>query len=192
MSSPMRPLQAPRVWLRHVGRYWLPPLLWMAVMFVLSTDKFAAEHTGGVLWYVLRGLTPRVTYEHYTLLHLLMRKAAHLTEYAILACLLLRALRAGAAETWHWRWAILSLLLVAVHAVLDEYHQAFTQYRTSSVSDCVLDIAGGLIALTLRWHRWQRMATAKPLSSLSVAVVDDHSADIYGIAQVLHAQGVPY
>src|SRR5713101_10024659 len=96
MPTPMRRLQAPRVWLRYVGRYWLPPLLWMAVMGVLSTDTFAAEHTGGVLWQVLHGLVPQVTSEHYTLLHLLIRKGAHLTEYAILAGLLLRALRANA------------------------------------------------------------------------------------------------
>jgi len=162
----------------------------MAVMCVLSTDMFAAEHTGGVLWHVLSRLAPHVTYEHYPLLHLLIRKAAHLTEYAILACLLLRAFRAGAAVTW--RWAILSLLLVAVSAVLDEYHQAFTQHRTSSVSDSMLDIAGGLIALTLRWHRWRRMATAHPRPPLAVAVVDDNPADVYVIAQVLHAHGMPY
>jgi len=120
-------------------------------MFGLSTDTFAAEHTGEVLWRVLRGLTPRVTSTQYALLHFLIRKAAHLTEYAILACLLLRAFRAGAARAWHWRWAILSLLLVAVHAVLDEYHQAYTQARTASVADSVLDMAGGLSALVLLW-----------------------------------------
>ena len=120
-------------------------------MFVLSTDTFAAEPTGEVLWHVLSALAPHVTYEQYTLLHLLTRKAAHLTEYAILACLLLRAFRAGAARAWHWRWATLALVLVAIHAGLDEYHQAYTQYRTGSVSDSVLDMAGGLIALALLW-----------------------------------------
>jgi VanZ family protein len=35
----------------------------MAGMFLLSTDTFAAEHTGAVLWHVLRGLSPRVTSE---------------------------------------------------------------------------------------------------------------------------------
>jgi VanZ family protein len=120
-------------------------------MFVLSTDTFAAEHTGGGLWHVLSRLAPRVNYEQYMLLHFLTRKAAHLTEYAILACLLLRAFRAGAAGAWRWRWAILSLLLVAIHAGLDEYHQAYTQYRTASVSDSVLDMSGGLLALALLW-----------------------------------------
>jgi VanZ family protein len=160
MAKPMRPPQATRAWLRHVGLYWLPPLLWMAVMFLLSTDTFAAEHTGGVLWQVLRGLVPQVTSAQYTLLHFCARKGAHLTEYAILAGLLLRAWRAGAARPWHWRWALLSFLLVAVHAGLDEYHQAFTHLRTSSVVDSVLDMAGGLLALTFLWYRGQRRATA--------------------------------
>jgi MYXO-CTERM domain-containing protein len=154
----MRPLQTTRLWLRHVGRYWLPPLCWMVVMGVLSTDTFAAEHTGGVLWQVLSGLAPQATYEHYTLLHILIRKAAHLTEYAVLACLLLRACRAGAAPTWHWRWAILSFVLVAIYAGLDEYHQAFTQSRTGAVADSVLDMAGGLLALGLLWLRRRRAA----------------------------------
>ena len=158
MPMPMRPLQATRLWLQHVGRYWLPPLLWMAVMSVLSTDTFAAEHTGGVLWQVLSGLAPQVSYEHYTLLHFLTRKAAHLTEYAILALLLLRAFRGGVAEAWHWRWATLSLLMIAAHALLDEYHQSFTQYRTGSVYDSVIDISGGLVALALLWLRRRRSA----------------------------------
>src|SRR5207248_8945693 len=113
------------------------------------TDAFAAEQTGGVLWHVVNTLLPQVTYTQYTLPHSLTRKAAHLTEYAIRAGLPLRACRAGAVVAW--RWATLSLLLVAIHAGLDEYHQAYTQYRTASVSDSVLDTAGGLIALTLLW-----------------------------------------
>jgi VanZ family protein len=142
-----------------MGQYWLPLLFWLAVMFVLSTDTFAAEHTGGRLWHVLSRLAPRVTYEQYTLLHFLTRKAAHLTEYAILACLLLRAFRAGAADAWRWRWATLSLLLVALHAGLDEYHQAYMQYRTGSVSDSVLDMSGGLLALALLWHNRRKPAS---------------------------------
>ena len=192
MLMPMRPLQATRLWLQRVGRYWLPPLCWMAVISVLSTDTFAAEHTGGVLWQVLRGLAPQVPYEHYTLLHWLTRKAAHLTEYAVLACLLLRAWRADAVETWHWRWAVLSFVLVTLYAGLDEYHQTFTQSRTGTVADSVLDMAGGLLALTLLWYRGQRRATAHPHRPLSIAVVDDQPAVVYNIAQVLRAQGVPY
>ena len=72
--------------------------------------------------------------------------------------LLLRALRAGAAAAWHWRWATLAVLLVAAHAFLDEYHQSFTQARTASVGDSLLDIAGGLVGLFLLWLRRRRPA----------------------------------
>jgi VanZ family protein len=166
MSEPMGLPQRTRGWLRHAGIYWLPPLLWMGVMFVLSTDTFAAEHTGGVLWDVLSALAPHVTYEQYTLFHVLTRKAAHLTEYAILACLLLRAFRAGAAGAWHWRWATLSFVLVAIYAGLDEYHQAYTQYRTASVSDSVLDMSGGLIALALLWLNRRQPASRDRLGAV--------------------------
>jgi MYXO-CTERM domain-containing protein len=128
-------------------------------MFIFSTDTFAAQHTEKVLWPVVNDVAPQVTYKQYTRLHMLTRKAAHLTEYAILAGLLLRAFRAGAVRAWHWRWATRSFLLVAIHASLDEYHQAYTQYRTSSVSDSMLDMAGGLLALALLWlHRRQPAA----------------------------------
>jgi VanZ family protein len=151
MSEATRFPQITRTWLRDAGLYWLPPLLWMAVLFLLSTDTFAAEHTREVLWHVFRGLALPVTDEQDILLHFLTRKAAHLTEYAILACLLLRAFRAGAAVRWHWRWATCSLVLVTLYAGLDEYHQTYTQYRTGAVADSVLDMAGGLIALALVW-----------------------------------------
>jgi VanZ family protein len=150
---------ASRGWRSLMVWYWLPPLLWMAGMFWLSTDTFAAEHTGGLLWRALRELAPRVTAVQYAWLHFGIRKAAHGTEYAILAVLLLRALRAGAAAAWHWRWATLALLLVAAHAFLDEYHQSFTQSRTASVGDSLLDIAGGLVGLLMFWLRRRRSAS---------------------------------
>jgi VanZ family protein len=154
---------APRGWWRQTLWYWLPPLLWMGVMFWLSTDTFAAERTGGLLWRTLSTLAPRVTDAQYALLHFGIRKAAHLTKYALLAVLLLRALRAGAAAVWYWRWATVAVLLVAAHAFLDEYHQSFTQARTASVGDSLLDIAGGLAGLFLRWLRRRRPAV--PLAS---------------------------
>jgi CheY-like chemotaxis protein len=56
----------------------------------------------------------------------------------------------------------------------------------------MLDIAGGLLVLGLLWHHWQRRATAQPRTPLAVAVMDEHPAEVYAIAQVLQAQGVPY
>src|SRR5262245_48135533 len=94
----------------------------------------------------------------YRRLHRLTRKAAHLLEYAILAGLLLRAFRAGAMGAWHWHWATRSFMLVALYAGLDEYHQTYTRYRTGTVSDSMLDMVGGLLALGLLWLLWRQHA----------------------------------
>jgi VanZ family protein len=144
--------QASRVWLRQTLWYWLPPLLWITVIFWLSTDTFSAEHTEGLLRGALQGPVSRLPYAPLGLIHFAVRKAAHLIEYAILTMLLLRAVHANATDLWHWRWASAVWLLVAAHAMFDEYHQSFTQYRTASIWDSLLDMAGGLVALLLVWR----------------------------------------
>ncbi len=127
-------------------------------MCVGSMDAFAAEHTGEVRWHGFSGLALPVTSEQYALRHVLTRQAAHLTEDALLAGLLLRAFRAGAAGAWHGRWAVLACVLVALHAGRDAYHQADTQSRTGAVAASVLDMAGGLIALALLGRKRRKPA----------------------------------
>ena len=158
MAESMELSQRTHAWLRHVGHYWLPPLLWMVVIFVFSTDIFAAQHTTKILWPVVNNVAPHMPYPQYRRLHRLTRKTAHLLEYATLAGLLLRAFRAGTVGTWHWRWVTLSFMLVALSAGLDEYHQTYTRYRTGAVSDSMLDMAGGLLALVLLWLLWRQPA----------------------------------
>jgi VanZ family protein len=123
----------------------------MAVMWVFSMDTFAAQQTQQRFWPTVHAIAPQVSYPQYRRLHRLAHKAAHLLEYALLACLLLRAFRAGAVDAWHWRWAIHTCVLVALYAGLDEYHQTYTRYRTGSVADSMLDMAGGLLALACLW-----------------------------------------
>jgi VanZ family protein len=38
-------------------------------------------------------------------------------------------------------------VLVVLHALMDEYHQSFTQSRSGSLYDSGIDVAGGLIGL---------------------------------------------
>ena len=47
------------------------------------------------------------------------------------------------------RWFLFSLLLVAVYALSDEFHQLFVPARTGSIYDSLIDTTGGLIALSL-------------------------------------------
>ena len=74
-------------------------------------------------------------------IHFIVRKLAHFTEYAILGFLAARAFRS------YPRWFLISLMLIVVYALLDEYHQSFVPSRTASVFDSLIDTAGGLSAL---------------------------------------------
>ena len=84
--------------------------------------------------------------EHFELLHVAIRKLAHLTEYGILSALLFRALRAGRPVRWNWRWSIAAIAIAAVVGSLDEWHQALVPSRTSSPWDVLIDTAGAALA----------------------------------------------
>lgn len=80
---------------------------------------------------------------------MITRKLAHLTEYAILGLLAARAFRTSKREAISSRWFLISLTLVVVYALADEYHQSFVPTRTGTIYDSLIDIVGGLAALLL-------------------------------------------
>lgn len=88
---------------------------------------------------------PSASPETLKLLHHVIRKCAHLTEYFILSLLIFRGIRAG-QKGWHLRWALTTVLIVAGYAALDEFHQSFVPGRTAAVSDALIDISGGVAA----------------------------------------------
>lgn len=89
-----------------------------------------------------------------------MRKAAHFTEYALLAFLARRAFITSSNTFIQQRWFQLGLVLVAGLALLDELHQHFVPSRTGSIYDSAIDIAGGLTVLIIYKLR------SKPVSGL--------------------------
>jgi VanZ family protein len=129
------------------ARRFLPPLAWSALIAWLSSAGWGAGTTASLLEPWLRALWPHAAPEQIAALHLFLRKAAHVTEYAVLALLWRRAVT-GAGTGAAWRWP---LLLAALTAVLDEAHQATTLTRGGSVADVLLDVAaagGALLAVT--------------------------------------------
>jgi VanZ family protein len=132
-------------------KYWAPPIIWMSMIFWFSTDLFSGDNTGSLLWKVVSFIYPGVTQELFDSIHFYVRKAGHLTEYAVLALLLFRAFRSGAQARWRRWWALSSLLVAFLYASLDEYHQTFTRHRTASVYDSLIDTSGAATALILLW-----------------------------------------
>ena len=125
-----------------------PLVLWATLIFVGSTSVLSASHTSALLR-VFLWIFPQASEATLGTIHFLLRKAGHFTEYAILALLAARALRSSTRELLRTRWFSLSLLLVVVYALGDEFHQSFVPSRTASIYDSMIDTLGGLTALAL-------------------------------------------
>jgi VanZ family protein len=115
---------------------WAPSLLWMAVLFVLSTSVFSAANTSRIIEPILRWSFPAASMATIALLHALIRKAAHFTNYGILFWLLIRGPLAGRPYA--------ALACCVIYSCLDETHQIFAAGRGPSLYDVALDSSGAL------------------------------------------------
>ncbi len=147
---------------------WAPPVAWMGVIFWLSTDAGSAQQTSRLLMPVLTWLLPGATPLQLDALHVLTRKAAHVTEYAILAALWFRALvRGHAAPTVAWG----ALAISVAWAFADEAHQSFVVSRTASLRDVAIDSAGVLAVVLVGRRGWRAAADAATTVLLWTAAV---------------------
>jgi VanZ family protein len=119
----------------------------MVLIFIASGDLMSAEHTSRFLIPFLRWIAPNISPATVALIQLLVRKCAHLTEYAILASLLWRAFNAG--QRRFWRAVIGALAIATVYASLDEFHQSFIPSRTGAVEDVLIDCIGAMLGLAV-------------------------------------------
>ncbi len=147
--------------LRAFCKYWLPVLIWMALIFTASADAHSYEHSSRIVEPLLRWLFPQMPQARIEAIHHVIRKGAHLTEYFVFALLIWRAVRRPVKNDprpWAWREARLTLLVVMLYAATDEFHQQFVPTRTSLVPDVFIDTAGGAAALLALWliGRWRK------------------------------------
>jgi len=103
-------------------RAWAPIVLWAAVIFAFSAVPSLSSGLG--TW------------------DLLLRKIAHLSEYAILGALLVRAVQRPAV----------AILAGGLYAVSDELHQHFVRGRHAAWYDVLIDTVGVTIGV-LVWSR---------------------------------------
>jgi VanZ family protein len=124
---------------------WLPPLAYMAVIFVLSAQSDPL---------------PSVTSEF-------SDKLLHAVEYLGLALLVARAV-AGEGVSWPWS-ALLTAAIVSAFGASDEWHQAFVPFRTPELADWLVDTVAGAVggsSFVLYWRR-RSPAEAAPASTAS-------------------------
>lgn len=150
----------PRGWGSRLWRYG-PLVFWMGFIFFASTGNFSAPNTSRIIGPLLKWLFPAITAEELERVHFLIRKTAHFSEYALFALLAARAFSTSSQDFFRRRWALSAFALVAIYALLDEYHQSFVSTRTGTIYDSLLDMSGGACALVVlvavgRWRLGRR------------------------------------
>lgn len=121
-------------WLR-----WVPVLLWCILIFSLTSSPIA---TAPSTESVIRSATAMPVAQARSL-NAILRKQAHVIEFAILALLTRWAIGArpwGDVAAWSF---------AALYAASDEYHQLLVLGRSGSFDDVVLDAFGAFVALVL-------------------------------------------
>ena len=120
--------------------------LWMALIFAMSAapGDLSGMQSGRLARFLAACLSPffEMDAQAVGVLEILVRKGAHMTEYAVLFLLL----RAALGESGVRGEGVKALLLTALYAVTDEFHQTFVPGRGPAALDVAIDTCGALIA----------------------------------------------
>lgn len=132
-------------------------IIWMGVIFIFSaqnkeessvvSEGLSDRIVGTAGWLFRLHLSEERLYEIAYAIEYFIRKAAHMTEFAILAILL---------YIWIGRWQLtrlrrygLAVILTMAYACSDEFHQLFVEGRAGQISDVAVDSIGALLGLML-------------------------------------------
>ena len=139
---------------RVFAKYWLPVVLWAALIFSASGDKKSVQHSSRIIEPIVRWLLPDISDEAVRTTVLVVRKCAHVTEFAVFTMLLWRA----ASETvwkqsveWSWKVALFAGTGAVLFAISDEIHQSFVPGRQGAAMDVVIDAVGAVGGLFCLW-----------------------------------------
>lgn len=101
------------------SRTWLPVLLWMVFIFILSS--------------VPGKEIPDLAIPQF-------HRVVHFFEYSVLGGLWLRTLLLFKSNTTRFRRVLFAWVLTAVFALSDEWHQTFTLGRSGRLEDVLFDV----------------------------------------------------
>ncbi|MEK7543357.1 MAG: VanZ family protein [Patescibacteria group bacterium] len=104
-------------------RYWFPAIVWMAVIFFLSSRS-----------------SVQVAQE--PLINFLFFKTLHVIEYSILFFLYVRALRSSFRFGTSVTVFVMAFVLTILYAGTDEIHQLYVPTREGKFRDVIIDAIG--------------------------------------------------
>ena len=149
---------------------WIALILWLIVIAIESTTYLSAQHTSRILYPVMHFLfgIDEAGFEPY---HFFLRKTGHVFGYGMLSFLAFRAWRETLPATgnprWTLRWSGIAVLMTALVASLDEWHQTFIPTRTGRRQDVVLDTCAGIAvqAILYAWLKGSKSGSAGKLTT---------------------------
>ncbi len=130
--------------------YWVPAILLAIVISLFSTHYFSGEETARVIIPALHWLLPGASPHMLRLMHMGIRKLAHVTEFGLFSIAVFRGIRGGRFG-WRFSWALATLAIAVAYAGLDEWHQSFVPLREARVRDVAIDAFGAVLAQVLVW-----------------------------------------
>jgi VanZ family protein len=116
---------------RRVVKFWLPVAAWAVFIFLLSS--YPTRPVVEIYWK-----------------DFIVKKSAHVVEYAILTILLYRALKESGIE--RKKAGVYSVILAVLYGVSDEFHQSFTPGRDPKARDVFFDTIGSVAGIYLIWR----------------------------------------
>jgi len=131
-------------------RYWIPAICVALLISVFSTHYFSSEQTGRIILPILHWLFPSASHHMLRVMHVAIRKAAHVTEFAVFSITVFHGVR-GDRHGWKLDWALITLVIAVSYAGLDEWHQSFVPLRHASYRDVLIDATGALLAQLFVW-----------------------------------------
>ena len=119
-------------------------IIWMIVIFIFSA--MTGEESGNLSSGLVHALLKNIPYlAESELAHLVVRKLAHMTEYAIF-CLLIINLEKQIGFKIRLKHILIGIFISCIYAMTDEYHQSFVNERSGNIIDVGIDTLGAAIA----------------------------------------------
>jgi VanZ family protein len=136
---------------------WLPAVLTMIIIFCFSAQPVtASSKSSQMIANIIFDLYEKISNtplleeskaQKMELIEHIVRKGAHFSEYALLAGMIM--LHWAFREKKRKELIVLSILLSAIYAITDEFHQTFVTGRAGRVTDVLIDTSGAVVGTLL-------------------------------------------
>lgn len=113
---------------KKLTKFWLPVILWALIIFFFSNR-------------------PSIYTVDFYLGDFLLKKSAHIVEYAIFGILVFRAFLSHDIDKK--KALLISIVIASFYGITDEFHQSFISGRTATIRDTIIDTIGAIIGVNI-------------------------------------------